>query len=102
MSKAPTVKNAGTGVEKTLTISLKIVDYRDDPKVLEFDNGYTVVSLGEIHMGGLVSEICNAISKTTGSAVSTYWNKKAGILNINRDSVDVDDKTKNSIAKTFS
>jgi len=100
--KPPTVKNAGTAIEKTVTVSIKILDYREDPKILQFDNGYEPVCLTEIHLAGLVNEIMNVISKTTGSGTSTYWNKKSGVMNINRSDAEVDDATKDAIANTFS
>ena len=100
--KPPVCKHPGTAIEREMLVRIKVLDYREDPKVLTFDNGYEPICMTEIHLAGLINEIMSVISKTTGCGTSTYWNKKQGVLNINKSDADVDDETKAAIASTFS
>jgi hypothetical protein len=80
------VLNAGTCIEKKMTITATVMDYREDSKKLEFSGGFKREVVLEIDLSSFLSSFVKMIEDDTESQCSVYFNKKSHTLSINLES----------------
>lgn len=84
MANVPQTTHAGTPVKKTLTITLEVISYVKDPKIVkigEMENR----TVGEVDLSGLVNGLLKGVQSQTGKPCKHYLSSKANMLFISLD-----------------
>jgi len=84
MANVPQITHAGTPVKKTLTITLEVISYVKDPKIVKIGD-IENRTVGEIDLSGLVNGLLSGVQAQTGMSCRTYLSSKTNTLYISLD-----------------
>lgn len=80
------VLNAGTCIEKKMSITATVMDYRQDSKKLEFSGGFKREVVLELDLSSFIGSFIKMVEEDTESQCSLYFNKKSNTISINLES----------------